>query len=97
MELRFKKIRVAFIVAVLSAIVLLSGCSSDDVETTKFEFEEKFVRVPLTVVQRINKTNGAVEASQAVGEDFIVCDHHGGRFILADRHWNLKVLGYKKY
>lgn len=48
-------------------------------------------------VQRISQTSGGEEASMAVGEDFIVCDHHGGRFILADRRWNLKVLGYKKY
>ncbi len=48
-------------------------------------------------VQRISNTSGDEEASMAVGEDFIVCDYHGGRFILADRRWNMKVLSYKKY
>ena len=48
-------------------------------------------------VRRLNGKDGAELAVGQIPEDFVLCDTCGGRFVVADRGWNLRVLKYRKY
>ena len=52
---------------------------------------------PGNTIRRISSVDGSEAASAGVGDYFLICDYRGGRFILADQAWNMKVLRYRKY
>jgi len=58
--------------------------------------DQYLVAGPDQRVRRINTSDGAELAAGDVVEDFLLCDPVGGRFIVANRDWFLKVLKYRK-
>jgi outer membrane protein assembly factor BamB len=58
--------------------------------------DQYLVAGPGQRVRRINTPDGAELAAGDVVEDFLLTDPMGGRFIVANRDWFLKVLKYRK-
>ncbi|MBN2490767.1 MAG: PQQ-binding-like beta-propeller repeat protein [Planctomycetes bacterium] len=59
--------------------------------------DDYIVAGPGQKLRRIQGKDGAVLAEAERAEDFLVPDPIGGRFIVADRDWNLKVYRYRRY